>query len=199
VGERSRIGHQRRLIRSVNKKYFSLGILTLAAALIVGQFCYASALQKQVVPVEIFQVYELPVTVGRVELVSSGRAFELRCSMTNNSNEKLLGFRYSLVATDSNAGKHTLVNRSEAFVLPPYETKQRTLRTPLNIKLKDEYRLVLMVEQILGADSIWEVIKPKDAFEAYLSGDYSVVPRVLRVANQVDAPDLVPLQLRRPF
>ena len=201
MGERSRIGNKRKLI-SMNKDRFKVGIVTLVAALFVGHFSYAGAVQKQagqVVPVEIFQVYELPVSISHVELVSSGRAFELRCAVTNNSNEKLLGFRYSLVAIDSNQGKHALANRSEAFALAPYETKQRTIRTPLNIKLKSEYRLVLMVEQIVGTYSIWEVIKPKDAFEAYLSGDYSVVPRVLRVANQVDAPNLVPLKLRRPF
>jgi hypothetical protein len=187
----------------MNKKYFSLRILPLVASLVVvGHISHAGAFQKrvgQVVPVEIFQVYELPVSISRVELVSSGRAYELRCSVTNNSNEKLHGFRYSLVATDSNDGRHALVNRSEAFVLLPYETQQRTIRTPLNIKLKSEYRLVIMVEQILGEDSIWEVIKPKDALEAYLSGDYSVIPRVLRVANQVDAPAIVPLRLRIPF
>ncbi|HEX6728864.1 MAG TPA: hypothetical protein VF074_02585 [Pyrinomonadaceae bacterium] len=186
----------------MNKKYFSLTILPLVAALVVGHLSHAAAFQKrvgQVVPVEIFQVYELPVSISRVELVSSARAYELRCSITNNSNEKLHGFRYSLVATDSNDGRHALVNRSEAFVLLPYETRQRTIRTPLNIKLKAEYRLVIMFEQILGADSIWEVIKPKDALEAYLSGDYSVIPRVLRVANQVDAPAVVPLRLRIPY
>jgi hypothetical protein len=186
----------------MTRDHFKVGLVTLVAVLIAGHFSQAGAFQKQtgqVVPVEVFQVYELPVSIGRVELVSSGRAFDLRCAMTNNSNEKLLGLRYSLVAIDSDHIKHTLANRSEAFALAPYETKQRTIRTRLNIKLKAEYRLVLMVEQIVGTYSIWEVIKPKDAFEAYLSGDYSVVPRVLKVANQVDAPDLVPLQLRRPF
>jgi hypothetical protein len=169
-----------------------LTILAPVVALIVGELCYVAGFQKQVsvTPVEVFQVYELPVTLTGVELVGSGRAFELRCSITNNSNEKLLGLRYSLVVIDSQDGKQSLTNRSEAFALPPYETKRRTFRTPLNIKLKAQPRVVLMLEQIVGADSIWEVIKPKDALEAYLSGDFSVVPKVLRVANQVDAPEL---------
>jgi hypothetical protein len=182
----------------MNTTHYSLRILAPILALIAGEFCYASGFQKQVssiTPVEIFQVYELPITVTGAELVRSGRAFELRCSITNNSNEKLLGFRYSLVAIDSDDGKHAVVSRSEAFSLPAYETKNRTIRTPLNIKLKVQHRVVLMFEQIVGTDSIWEVIKPKDALEAYLSGDYSVIPRVLRVANQVD----VPLRLRIPY
>jgi hypothetical protein len=49
------------------------------------------------------------------------------------------------------------------------------------------------VEQVVSREAIWEVIKAKEAFEAYARGDYSVVPVVLRVANQVDSP---PGQLR---
>ena len=48
-------------------------------------------------------------------------------------------------------------------------------------------RLALMVEQVASRESIWEVIKSKNAFESYARGDYSVVPVVLRVANQVDS------------
>ncbi len=46
----------------------------------------------------------------------------------------------------------------------------------------------LMLEQVVSRESIWEVVKAKEAFEAYARGDYSVMPVVLRVANQVDAP-----------
>jgi hypothetical protein len=45
-----------------------------------------------------------------------------------------------------------------------------------------------MVEQVISRESIWEVVKAKEAFDAYARGDYSVTPVVLRVANQVDAP-----------
>ena len=45
-----------------------------------------------------------------------------------------------------------------------------------------------MVEQVISREWIWEVVKAKDALEAYARGDYSVMPAVLRVANQVDAP-----------
>lgn len=184
----------------MNTTHHSLRILVSILALATGEFCYAAGFQKQVstvTPVEVFQVYELPIAVTGVELVRSGRAFELRCSVTNNSNEKLLGFRYSLVTIDSDDGRHSVASRSEAFSLPPYETKHRTIRTPLNIKFKVQHRFVIMFEQIVGAESIWEVIKPKDALEAYLSGDYSVVPRVLRVANQVDVPERMRLPV--PF
>jgi hypothetical protein len=47
---------------------------------------------------------------------------------------------------------------------------------------------VFMVEQVISRESIWEVVKAKDALEAYAKGDFSVMPVVMRVANSVDAP-----------
>ena len=45
-----------------------------------------------------------------------------------------------------------------------------------------------MLEQVLSRETIWEVIKAKDALEAYIRGDFSIQPTVLRAANQMDAP-----------
>jgi hypothetical protein len=55
-------------------------------------------------------------------------------------------------------------------------------------RAKPGTRYVLMLEQVLSPDAIWEVIKAKDALDSYLKGDYSVQPKVMRVANAVDAP-----------
>ena len=45
-----------------------------------------------------------------------------------------------------------------------------------------------MVEQIVSTYYVWDVLKAKDSLAAYIGGDYSVMPRVLRVSNHVDAP-----------
>jgi len=165
--------------------------------ILMGIVCHAEPAQKsQIIPVEIFQVYELPVTVTSVELIKLGKMYELRCTVTNNSNEKLLGFRYSLVTFDAD-NRQAMMSRSEAYAITPYETKRRTIRTPLNIRSNTNLRVVVMFEQVVGTDSIWEVVKPKEALEAYLSGDYSFVPRVLKVANQVDAPERVSVRRLR--
>jgi hypothetical protein len=181
----------------------NLRALLLVFALVAVAAFEASASQKQaskVIPAEIFQVPELPVVVAGVELVKTGPEFELRCSITNTSDEKLLGFRLAVVVMYSDDGKYAITNRNEALPLSPYETKPAKIRMTLSSKVKAEHRVVIMFEQVVGYDSIWDVIKPKDALEAYLSGDYSVIPRVLRVANQVDAPAVGPPQrLRIPF
>jgi len=76
--------------------------------------------------------------------------------------------------------------------VPAYGMKTLTFKTPIRLKQKDGERLLLMIEQVISRESIWEVVKAKDTIEAYARGNFSVVPTVLRVANQVDAPPMVP-------
>jgi hypothetical protein len=45
-----------------------------------------------------------------------------------------------------------------------------------------------MLEQTISRESIWEVVKAKEALDSYARGDFSVMPVVLRVANHVDVP-----------
>ena len=159
---------------------------------LIADLCFATTSSThavEIIPVEVFQVHQLPVTVSTVELVQVGRGYQLRCSITNNSEEKLFGFRYSLVAIDSDNVIKSLVNRSEAVALAAYTTKRKTFRTSVNISAK-YVRVIFMLEQIVGRESIWEVVKAKDALQAYASGDFSVAPSVWRVPNHVDvSPD----------
>lgn len=166
--------------------------ILLGAVLLVASCAQISYSQSQnqpteIIPVEVFHVGQLPVALSGVELVGSEKGYRLRCWMTNNSDDKLLGFRYSIVAIDASNTK-TSVSRSEAWELRPYATKRKTFGTLLTANLKNQVRLVLMLEQIVGAESIWEVIKAKDLLDAYTSGDFSKEPSVLRVPNHVDVP-----------
>ena len=148
----------------------------------------ASTNPPQDLSIEVFQVLELPLSVHEAMLVKSEKGgYLLRLSLANSSEVKLIGLRYSIVTIDSENKVRFRVNRTEGFSLSPYMTKSLTLKTPIRFKSNGE-RLVLMVEQVISRESIWEVVKAKDAFDAYAKGDYSVMPVVLRVANAVDAP-----------
>lgn len=131
---------------------------------------------------------DLPLSVHEASLVKTDRAYLLQLALGNSSNLKLIGLRYAIAVIDSRNQLQPLVNRTEGFSLPAYATRTLTLKTPIRFKPKDGERLVLMVEQVISRESIWEVVKAKDALEAYAKGDYSVMPVVLRVANAVDAP-----------
>ena len=145
--------------------------------------------QSRDLSVEIFQVLDLPLSIHEAALVKSYKNFFLlKLSVGNSSDLKLIGLRYSLITIDSKNQLQPLINRTEGFSLSPYDTKTLTFKAPINFKPKDGERLVLMVEQVVSRESIWEVVKAKDALEAYAKGDFSVMPVVMRVSNSVDAP-----------
>jgi hypothetical protein len=148
--------------------------------------------QARDLSIEVFQVLELPLVVHEALLVKSEKGYLLKLSLANSSELKMIGLRYSLITIDSSIKAQPITNRTEGFSLPGYATKSLTFKTPIKFKPKDGDRLVLMLEQVVSRESIWEVVKAKEAFDAYARGDYSVMPVVLRVPNQVDAPPLRP-------
>ena len=137
--------------------------------------------------VEVFQVLDLPLSVHEALLVKAEKGYFLKLALANSSEVKIIGLRYSLMSIDAENQVRLRVNRTEGFSILPYKTKSLTFKTPIRFKSNGE-RLVLMIEQVISRESIWEVVKAKDALDAYAKGDYSVIPVVLRVANQVDAP-----------
>ena len=162
-----------------------LGLIILVGVVLSA----ALAPQSSELPVEVFQVLDLPLNVHEASLTKTERGFYfLKLSLANSSELKIIGLRYSLASIDSRNQLQPVVNRTEGFSVPAYGMKTLTFKTPINFKQKDGERLLLMIEQVLSRESIWEVVKAKDALEAYARGDYSVTPTVLRVANQVDAP-----------
>jgi len=156
-------------------------ILTLAFAAVAAQ-----SVDVSVTP-EVFQVFDLPINVTNPSLVKTKSGYVLKCALANSSEFRQLGFRYSLAVIDS-SGATSVVSRNEAFRLAPYQVKSVTFKAPVRLNLKGDERLVLMVEQVISTDYVWEVVQAKEALASYIAGDYSTTPRVLRVLNQVDAP-----------
>ena len=140
------------------------------------------------VAVEVFQVLELPIAIKDTALVKTKDGYLLKCLLSNNSEFRALGLRYSLAVIDSMNVTNAVLTRNEGLKLAQYQTKSVTFRTPVKLKLEAGERLVLMLEQVVSTDYVWEVMKAKESLAAYTAGDYSVVPRVLRVSNQVDSP-----------
>ena len=162
----------------------------LLIALIVFAPLGVSATQSGDMPIEVFQVLDLPVNVHEAALTKTERGQFLRIALGNSSDLKIIGLRYSIVSVDARSEVQVRVNRSEGLSIPAYGMKTLTFKTPIRLKPKDGERLVLMIEQVVSRESIWEVVKAKDSLEAYARGDYAVTPTVLRVPNQVDAPPI---------
>ena len=168
-----------------------VGRLALIAALAFSAAA-AQSVDVSITP-EVFQVLDLPTTITNPSLVKTKNGYVLKCSLANSSEFRQLGFRYSLATIDSTTGAISVVSRNEAFRLAPYQAKTVTFKAPLRLNLKGDERLVLLTEQVISTDYVWEVVQAKEAVGRYISGDYSTTPRVLRVLNQVDAP--IPLRI----
>jgi hypothetical protein len=154
--------------------------------------CLNMTPQSDALPIEVFQVLDLPLSIHQAALTKTERGQFLQLSLSNSSELKILGLRYSLASVDPKNEVQIRVNRTEGFSLPAYGMKTLTFKTPIRLKLKDGERLLVMIEQVISRESIWEVVKAKDAIAAYARGDFSVVPSVMRVTNQVDSPPVVP-------
>lgn len=141
----------------------------------------------KVASVEVFQVPDLPVSIREVKLVRSEKGLFLKGTLSNSIGSEILGVRYSLVEADLPTTR-LISNSIEGASLPPYSSQAVTFKTPLKMRLRDGARYVLMLEQAVSKEDIWEVVSAKTALEAYLAADYSVVPKVIRAANQTDAP-----------
>ena len=160
-------------------------IFALILTTVVGQ---QTPVQHRV-NVEVFQVIELPITITDTALVKTKKErYLLKCVLSNNSESQVVGLRYSLIVVDSMNVEKAVVTRNEGLKLAPYTAESLTFTTPIQLRMKDDERLVLMLEQVISTDYIWEVKKPKEALTAYIAGDYAVVPGVVRLTNQVDAP-----------
>lgn len=143
--------------------------------------------QPRSFPVEVFQILGLPLNVHEAVMVEGASGYVLRCRTSNEASSEILGLRYSMTVIDALGRVRLAGDWTHSVRLEAYGMKSLSFMTPIRIKPKQGDRLVFMMEQVLTAETIWEVIKAKDALDAYVKGDYSVQPNVMRVANQVDA------------
>ena len=162
--------------------------MALVLALILTTAAGQQAPVQRRVPVEVFQVIELPITITETSIIKTKDGYLLKCLLSNSSELPVLGLRYSLAVVDSMNVTNAVVTTNEAARLRPYQTKSLSFRMPVKTKIKIDERVVLMLEELVSTAYVWEVMKAKESLAAYIGGDYSVVPRVLRVSNHVDAP-----------
>ncbi len=145
--------------------------------------------QFKIAAVEVFEIIELPLSIRNVRLLKTDRGYLLQGVLSNSTDEEMTGLRYSLVETDSLKSR-LMTNRIEGFKLAAYSSREFTFQTPLKLRWKEGMRLVLMLEQVVSSHDIWEVVKAKEALDAYIAADYSVIPKVIHASNQTDAPIL---------
>lgn len=137
-------------------------------------------------PVDVMQVLELPTYVTNPILLRTDKGYLLKCQISNNSDDRILGFTYQLLVLDSANKMRMMASRTAALKLAGYATKDLTLRQPAKLKIKSGDRVVLAIEQVITRYEIWAVLNSREALEAYGRGEH-FAPEVKRVLNQVDS------------
>lgn len=136
-------------------------------------------------PVDVMQVLELPAHVTNPILLGSENGYQLKCQISNNSDDPILGFTYQLLVLDSTNKLRMMASRTAALKLAGFQSKELTLRQSRKLEIKEGDRVVLAVEQVITRSAIWAVLNSREALEAYGRGKY-LAPKIKQVLNQVD-------------
>jgi hypothetical protein len=176
-------------------------LIEARATLVTALPASGAGLQDPSIPpeiaIDVFQVYSLPVAISSASLRKTKRGDLIKFVIANSSNEQILGFRYWLLVVDSANKVRRATDQSEGLKLDAYAAKAVSFPSPPRLKAAADDRVFLVLAQVIGRDSIWEVQQAKNALLAYVKGDSYTMPSVLRLLNQVDSPiGFAPMFLR---
>lgn len=141
-------------------------------------------------PVDYLQVPELPLTITIPTIEKTEKGYVFKCSAANSSSEQMLGVTFLILVLDSENKVRGAGSWSAGIHLASYATETLSIKVPIKLSIKSGYRVVLAPEQLIGSESIWQVMKARELTEAYARGDEYVMPKVRRVANQFDPPSM---------
>jgi hypothetical protein len=173
-------------MKALTGKLLILLAAFLPALLVVNVAKSQDVADPDQLPVDVMQVLELPAHVSNPILLRSEKSYLLKCQISNNSNDRILGFTYQLLVLDSANKLRTIVRRTATLKVPAYTTRDLTLRLPGKLEVKSGDRAVIAVEELIGRELVWEVLNSSELLEAYGRGDY-LAPEVKQVLNLVDS------------
>jgi hypothetical protein len=140
------------------------------------------------IPIDVLQVDSLPLGVSNALFSKTKKGDWLKLSISNSSNEQILGVRYWLLIVDPANQVRAALDQSDGLKLDAYAAKAVSFPTPPRLKISDDDRVFLVLAQVIGRESIWEVQQARNALLAYVKGEGYPSPKVLRLLNQVDSP-----------
>ena len=171
---------------------------TLAAALRASAAGLLQQPASPEVPIDVFQIYNLPIALSNASFRTTKRGDSLKLVISNSSNEQILGVRYWLLVVDSANRVRRAADQSESLKLDAYSAKAVSFPAPPRWQIVDDERVFLVLAQVIGRDSIWEIQQARSALLSYVKGDSYSMPSVLRILNQVDSPiGFSPIFLKR--
>lgn len=138
------------------------------------------------IAVEFFDIIEMPVMVDAAAVSFSDKAQVLKGSAVNRSSESLIGYHFILFIVDSAGKVRSQHSWSERLMLDGVTIRRFSVALPKKLKIKAGERVVMGIDQVIGAKWIWQAVKGEEALRAYCVSGASEMPEVRRVENYVD-------------
>jgi|ERR1700686_236262 len=137
-------------------------------------------------PVVFFDVSELPARIDEPKLRKSDKEFVLDCAAANRSSEQLLGIRFLLLVIDPAGKLRSRITWTEPAELAMYSIKTFAFHPPITGEIQKSDQLFLVIDEVIGRETIWRATGAEKALRAYSRGQHDVMPPVRTFANKYD-------------
>jgi len=177
----------------------SLGLITSLSATGIDR---DQQPQEGLTSVIFFDVLDLPARIDEPKLRQVGDNYFVNCAMANRSSEQLLGLRLIIMIVEREGKLRKRVTWSEETPLAASSIRTIEFRPPIKDKIKGTDNLFLAIDEVIGHETIWDVVGADKALRAYSRGQHDVVPKVRTVANKYDrdrGPVVIPLKMKLPL
>ncbi len=149
--------------------------------------------------VVFFDVLDLPARIDEPRLSKRDKEFALDCAVANRSGEQLLGIRLILLVIDPAGKLRSRITWNEPAELAMYSIKTFAFHPPITGEIRKSDQLFLVIDEVIGRETIWRADEAEKALRAYSRGQHDVVPTVRTLANKYDRPGVfaIPLLQRK--
>lgn len=136
--------------------------------------------------VAFLDVSELPARIDEPKLDQTDSGFILKCAIANRSGEKLLGLRLIMLVVEPSGKLRSRITWTDASELASYSIKPIALHPTITEDFRKTDQLFLVIEEVIGHETIWHAVGAEKALRAYSRGRHDDLPTVRTVANQFD-------------
>jgi hypothetical protein len=170
-------------------------VLWLAASFASPVIAALRQEQDKLTAVVFLDVVDLPARIDEPKLHRTDAGFVLKCAVANRSSEQLLGLRLILLVVEPSGKLRSRITWTDASELAGYSIKSIALHPTITEALRSTDRLFLVIDEVIGHETIWRVVGAEKVLRAYSRGRHDDLPTVRTVANQFD-PRSQPLSIR---
>lgn len=147
--------------------------------------------------VSFFDVSELPARIDGPQVTRIANRYSLKGAVANRSNEPLLGVQLILLIADRDGRVRVRTNWSEESQVEAAAIKTFEFHPPVKDNVQASDRLFLIIDGVIGRETIWHAVDAEKALRAYARGQHDIVPKVRTAANKDDRESVRGLPLLR--